>query len=328
MSKDGGRDREASGERGAELLRLVAVMDRLRVECPWDARQTHQSLAPFLLEETYETIDALDRGDLAELRGELGDVLLQVMFHSRIAAERTDGTGFTIDDVAAGIADKLVRRHPHVFADVSVSGADEVNRNWDQIKAEERVAAGRAADSVLDSVPMSQPALSLAAQLQRRAERAGAPAAAADLRTAAGNGAGAEVAGGLDVAGGAEVAGSPEVAGEAEAAGGAEIPGGTGRAGGTAGEDPVSDIGAELFALVARARAAGLDPELELRRAARVYRDRVRAWESAVARTTGTRTTGTRTTGTRTTGTRTTGTRTTGTRTTGTRTTGTGGVPT
>jgi XTP/dITP diphosphohydrolase len=116
---------------GAALLDLVAVMDRLRTECPWDARQTHESLVPYLLEETYETLEAIERQDLAELRGELGDVLLQVLFHSRIAAERTDGTGFTIDDVAKGIADKLVRRHPHVFGDVNVSGADEVKRNWE-----------------------------------------------------------------------------------------------------------------------------------------------------------------------------------------------------
>lgn len=235
MSESGEQDPVTGHETGAALLRLVAVMDRLRSECPWDARQTHQSLAPFLLEETYETLDALDRGDLAELRGELGDVLLQVLFHSQIASERTDGTGFTIDDVAGEIADKLVRRHPHVFADVSVSGADEVKKNWDQIKAEERAAAGRAADSVLDSVPMGQPALSLAAQLQHRAERAGAPAPTADLPAS--------------------------------------------RAGRD--EDAVSEIGAELFALVAKARADGLDPELELRRAARVYRDRVRAWEAA-----------------------------------------------
>jgi uncharacterized protein YabN with tetrapyrrole methylase and pyrophosphatase domain len=231
---EGEPDGAARGQAGAELLRLVAVMATLRARCPWDARQTHQSLAPFLLEETYETLDALDRGDLAELRGELGDVLLQVLFHSQIASERTDGTGFTIDDVAAGIAGKLVRRHPHVFADVSVSGADEVRKNWDQIKAEERAAAGRASESVLDSVPMSQPALSLAAQLQLRAERAGAPAHAADLP------AGAQAAG----------------------------------------EAPVSEVGAELFALVGRARAAGFDPEVELRRAARVYRDRVRTWEA------------------------------------------------
>jgi XTP/dITP diphosphohydrolase len=235
VSESGEPDPATGPETGAALLRLVAVMDRLRSECPWDARQTHQSLAPFLLEETYETLDALDRGDLAELRGELGDVLLQVLFHARIASERTDGTGFTIDDVAGEIADKLVRRHPHVFADVRVSGADEVKKNWDQIKAEERAAAGRAADSVLDSVPMGQPALSLAAQLQHWAERAGAPALVADLPA---RGAGRD-------------------------------------------EDAVSEIGAELFALVARARAAGLDPELELRRAARVYKHLVRAWEAA-----------------------------------------------
>src|SRR5579862_5601292 len=120
---------------GQRLLRLVEVMDRLRAECPWDARQTHASLAPYLLEETYEALEALEAEDLVGLREELGDVLLQVIFHARVAAERTDGTGFTIDDVADGIADKLVRRHPHVFSDVKVSGADEVKQNWDSIKA-------------------------------------------------------------------------------------------------------------------------------------------------------------------------------------------------
>ena len=167
---------------GSALLELVAIMDRLRTECPWDARQTHESLAPYLLEETYEALEALERRDLAELRGELGDVLLQVLFHARIAAERTDGTGFTIDDVANGIAAKLIRRHPHVFADVAVTGAEDVKRNWDEIKAGERAAAaGGARTSALDGVPMGQPALSLAAQLQRRAKRAGAPDDLADL---------------------------------------------------------------------------------------------------------------------------------------------------
>ena len=117
-------------------------MDRLRTECPWDARQTHESLVPYLLEETYETLEAIERRDLAELRGELGDVLLQVLFHARIAAERTDGTGFTIDDVARASPTSWCGRHPHVFADVNVSGADEVKRNWETIKAEERAAAG------------------------------------------------------------------------------------------------------------------------------------------------------------------------------------------
>jgi uncharacterized protein YabN with tetrapyrrole methylase and pyrophosphatase domain len=225
---------------GAALLELVAIMDRLRRECPWDRQQTHESLAPHLVEETYEALEAIELGEPAKLREELGDVLLQVLFHARIAAERTDGTGFTIDDVAIGIADKLVRRHPHVFGDVSVSGADEVKRNWDQIKAAERAERSGEPVSALDGVPMGQPALALAAQLQRRAERADAPPALSQLPTA----------------------GSPELAGP---------------------DAVVSQVGADLFALVAKARAAGLDPELELRQAARVFRDQVREWERSLS---------------------------------------------
>jgi len=227
---------------GAHLLDLVATMDRLRVECPWDARQTHASLAPHLLEEPYEALEALESGDEQALCEELGDVLLQVMFHARIAAERDDGTGFTIDDVADGIVAKLVRRHPHVFGDVTVSGADEVKRNWDEIKREEKraraaaLAAGteQAAPSALDGVPFGQPALALTAQLQRRAARAGVPGELTRLDGDDGDGA----------------------------------PGGSGE-----------DIGGELFRLVARARELGRDPEMELRAAARRYRDLVRAWE-------------------------------------------------
>jgi XTP/dITP diphosphohydrolase len=149
---------------------------------PWDARQTHASLALHLLEEPYEALEALECGDEQAFREELGDVLLQVVFHTRVAAECDDGTGFTIDDVAEGIVGKLVRRHPHVVGDVTVSGADEVKRNWDEIKREEkrtlaeqhgRVGAGQDAPFVLDGVPFGQPALALAAQLQRRATRAG-----------------------------------------------------------------------------------------------------------------------------------------------------------
>jgi XTP/dITP diphosphohydrolase len=221
---------------GAHLLDLVQTMDRLRRNCPWDIRQTHESLAPYLLEEPYEALDALESGDQEAFREELGDVLLQVAFHARIAAEREDGTGYTIDDVADGIVAKLVRRHPHVFADVSVSGADEVTRNWDDIKQEEkklkaeRAGASAVAEvpSVIDGVPLGQPALSLAAQLQRRAERAGVPG---DLE--------------------------PWL------------------------EDDPGDIGRDLFRLVARARAAGRDPEMELRAVARRYRDLVREWERA-----------------------------------------------
>jgi XTP/dITP diphosphohydrolase len=220
------------GDPADRLRELVAVMSRLRRECPWDAKQTHESLAPHLLEESYEALEALESGDPDALREELGDVLLQVMFHAEIASERADGTGYTIDDVAGGIAEKLIRRHPHVFGDVTVSGADEVKQNWDAIKAAERAAKGAGPGSVLDGVPFGQPALALAAQLQRRAERAGVPAGLADLADADGHA-------------------------------------------------PVSEIGAQLFALVARARAAGRDPELELRAAARAYRDRVRSWEQA-----------------------------------------------
>ncbi|MBO2446976.1 MazG family protein [Actinomadura barringtoniae] len=160
---------------GARLLDLVSVMETLRSECPWDRKQTHATLVPYLLEEAYEVADTVESGDLGALREELGDVLMQVAFHSVVAAERTDETAFTIDDVAAGIVDKLVRRHPHVFADVTVSGADEVNANWEQIKAAERAEKSGDDASIFDGVPMGQPALSLAAQLQRRAQRAGAP---------------------------------------------------------------------------------------------------------------------------------------------------------
>jgi XTP/dITP diphosphohydrolase len=177
---------------GGELLTLVSVMDTLRRKCPWDARQTHESLAPYLIEESYEALDALESGDRAALRDELGDVLLQVMFHARVAAERADGTGFTVDDVADAIVTKLVRRHPHVFGDVTVSGADDVTRNWDAIKAAERAerAGGHGPASALDGVPFGQPALALAAQLQRRAERAGIPP---DLTVAGGPGDGSRL---------------------------------------------------------------------------------------------------------------------------------------
>jgi XTP/dITP diphosphohydrolase len=246
-------DRSADGEApGTALLRLVEVMDTLRVNCPWDARQTHRSLAPYLLEECYEALEALEGGDESALRDELGDVLLQVVFHARVAAERTDGTGFDIDDVAAGIVEKLIRRHPHVFGDVQVSGPEDVKRNWDAIKAAERGARGGALPAALGSVPFGQPALSLAAQLQRRAERAGVPAELADLpaRSATDGHATGPAAGGH--------AAGPAADGQEP--------------------DGVSQIGAALFSLVAQARAAGLDPELELRAAARCYRDRVRHW--------------------------------------------------
>ncbi|GIH63130.1 MazG family protein [Microbispora siamensis] len=214
---------------GARLLDLVQVMDRLRRECPWDRKQTHESLVPYLVEEAYEVLETIHEGDYGPpLREELGDLLLQVMFHARLAQERmgpegTAGDGFDIDDVAAGIVEKLVRRHPHVFAEVEVSGAGEVSDNWETIKAAERAAKGETA-SALSGVPMGQPAISLAAQLLRRAGRAGAPASLAG--------------------------------------------------------DLAPPAGARLFALVRETQDAGLDPEAELRAAAREYRRRVEEWES------------------------------------------------
>ncbi len=145
---------------------LVDLMARLRAPggCPWDREQTAESLRPYVLEEAYEVLDAIGRGDVPGLRDELGDLLLQVVFQAEIASE----TGqFTIADVARAITDKLTRRHPHVFGDVTVTGAADVVRNWQEIKAAERRAAGRRA-SVLDGIPTALPALARAQQLADR----------------------------------------------------------------------------------------------------------------------------------------------------------------
>ena len=225
---------------GAHLLDLVSIMDRLRVSCPWDREQTHSSLLRYLLEEAYEAAETIEAGDLAALREEIGDVMFQAFFHARIASERPAAEGgFTIDDVADTLAAKLIRRHPHVFGTVSVSSAADVNANWEEIKKAERAAkAGPAAapPSVLDGVPFGQPALSLAAQLLRRAERAGISVPAEDI--------------GPDAI---------RLTGE--------------------------NVGSVLMALVATAREAGLDPELELRAAARRFADSVREREQVVIKT-------------------------------------------
>ncbi len=187
---------------GAHLLDLVSIMDTLRVSCPWDREQTHSSLLRYLLEEAYEAAEAIEAGDLAALREEIGDVMFQAFFHARIAAERPAAAGgFTIDDVADTLAAKLVRRHPHVFGSVTATSAADVNANWEEIKKAERAAKAEAAGaaageaavpSALDGVPFGQPALSLAAQLQRRAQRAGITVSVASGRLA-GDGAGSGV---------------------------------------------------------------------------------------------------------------------------------------
>lgn len=152
---------------GTQLQRLVEVMDTLRSPggCPWDAEQTHESLVKYLLEESYEFIDALQSGNRMDMREELGDILLQVYFHARIAEDHTTDP-FSIEDIAQGIADKLVRRHPHVFAGLEIRDSQEVLENWEEIKKKEK---GRT--SPVEGVAMSQPALPLIEKLLYRAEK-------------------------------------------------------------------------------------------------------------------------------------------------------------
>jgi XTP/dITP diphosphohydrolase len=176
---------------GARLLDLVTVMDRLRTGCPWDREQTHESLVAYLLEEAYETVEAIEGGDDDHLREELGDLLLQVVFHARIAAEGDPASGerFDIDDVAGGIVDKLVYRHPHVFArdpeDGPVSRSD-VEESWEELKAAEKRRS-----SVLEGIPTALPALLLADKVLGRA--AGLGVEVAPDRTDSASGAGQEL---------------------------------------------------------------------------------------------------------------------------------------
>src|SRR3954452_25339610 len=161
------------------LDELIAVMARLRAPggCPWDREQTYSSLSQYLLEEAYETFDAIQEadqtGDITHLKEELGDLLLQVIFHSTIAAEKGD---FTIDEVADGITNKLVLRHPHVFGDAKLESAGDVLDNWDKLKADERAASGKNQNlegSILDDVPVHFPALLEALKLTTKAAKVG-----------------------------------------------------------------------------------------------------------------------------------------------------------
>ncbi len=152
---------------GARLLDLVQVMDRIRAECPWSSRQTHKGLAKYGIEEAYELVEAIEDGDREELREELGDVLLQVVFHARIAEEDPEEP-FSIDDVAGTIVAKLIHRHPHVFGDETATTPEEVKAHWLRTKAEEKRRT-----SVTEGVPLGQPGLALAAKLASRVRTAG-----------------------------------------------------------------------------------------------------------------------------------------------------------
>ncbi|MDP8916269.1 MAG: nucleoside triphosphate pyrophosphohydrolase [Pseudomonadota bacterium] len=151
---------------------LLAVMSRLRdpeTGCPWDVEQSFATIAPYTVEEAYEVADAIERGDFDDLREELGDLLLQVVFHARIAEE---AGLFGFEDVAQAIVDKLVRRHPHVFGEADARTSDQQTAAWEAIKAAERASKGRSA-SLLDDVPAGLPALTRAVKLTRRAGRVG-----------------------------------------------------------------------------------------------------------------------------------------------------------
>jgi XTP/dITP diphosphohydrolase len=156
---------------GARLLDLVQVMDRIRAECPWSSQQTHKGLAKYGIEEAYELVEAIEEGDRDELREELGDVLLQVVFHARIAEEARPEEGetpFSIDDVAGGIVAKLIHRHPHVFGDATADTPEEVKEHWLRTKAAEKQRT-----SITEGIPLGQPGLALAAKLASRARTAG-----------------------------------------------------------------------------------------------------------------------------------------------------------
>ena len=240
---------ERGGTAGAGFQRLVDLMQRLRSPdgCAWDREQTLESLRPFVIEETYEVVDAIDRGDPDALRDELGDFLLEAVFLAQISAERGD---FDIVDSLRAIGDKLVRRHPHVFGEQAASGrppdAGEVKRQWEQIKAEEERTAGRS-PSVLGSVPESLPALLRAYRFGKRAATVGF-----DWPDAAG----------------VEAKVAEELAELADA-----------RAHGSAAEIE-EEVGDLLFAVANLARHLEVDPESALRAANRKFSARFAALEA------------------------------------------------
>ncbi|MDP9297313.1 MAG: nucleoside triphosphate pyrophosphohydrolase [Actinomycetota bacterium] len=236
-----------SSRQGRRLLDVVKVMARLRGPggCPWDAEQTHRTLARHLLEETYEALEAIDADDSDAIRDELGDLLLQVVFHAQMAA---DEGRWDVDDVAEGLARKLIHRHPHVFGSLEVSGPEEVLVNWEKLKAAELGSRGR----IEDGIPVAMPSLARAAKVQRRAAGWGF-----EFRSA--EGALEKLREEID-----------------ELASASESPT----------EDAVErEIGDVLFATVAVARKLGVDAESALRRTTRTFGERYeRMMELAASR--------------------------------------------
>jgi MazG family protein len=270
-----GQGRTAAGgprapKPGVLFDKLVALQARLRAPggCPWDREQTHESLRTFLLEEAYEVLDALDRGSPEDFASELGDLLLQIVFHAQLAQEAGE---FEISDVIRHIHDKLVRRHPHVFGSVKAGTATEVLKNWEQLKAEERKASGesddpakhgaRAGESILDGVPRTLPALLEAYQLTRRAANIGFDWEHVEGILEKLNEESAELRGALEAA--AEKCGGPAADGDGRAP--------AKRSSSRKVEEEVGDL---LFVAVNVARFLGVDPEIALKKANRKFAGR------------------------------------------------------
>lgn len=224
---------------GEGLRELVTVMDRLRSPggCPWDAAQTHASLVPYALEEAYEVAEAIETGDRPGMREELGDLLLQVVFHARVAQEHPDDP-FDLDDVARGLVTKLVRRHPHVFGSDAAPDAEAVHVRWEQLKQEEKRR-----ESVLDGIPLAQGALARSQKVVARTRRAGLDDVLAAWDVA--------VTGGAASGTTADDAGADHTGADHASA------------------DDARRIGERLLALVAEADAAGVDAETALRETTR-----------------------------------------------------------
>ena len=224
-----------------KLLEIMAALRNAESGCPWDLEQDFSTIAPYTIEEAYEVADAIERKDLDELKGELGDLLFQVVFHSRMAEEQG---AFGFDDVVRGINEKMLRRHPHVFGDEEQRSAGAVAESWEAIKATERAAAGNETDSALDGVAQALPALKRAEKLGKRAARVGF-----DWPDSEG------VRAKID----------EELAELSEAGSAAEI------------EEELGDL---LFSVANLARHLGVDPETALKRANSKFEQRFRLLEA------------------------------------------------
>jgi MazG family protein len=284
--KSKSRKRKRPASPGPAFEKLVALMARLRSStgCPWDREQSHSTLRTYLIEEAYEVLDALDSGDDAKFADELGDLLLQVLFHAQIAAEENR---FAINDVIRAIHDKMVRRHPHVFGNIKAKTSTEVLRNWELLKKEERRAASPSAekqpDSILDGVPRTLPALLEGLQLARKAARVGfdwdsvegifakLEEESAELRQALQSASASSVTQSAPTSPTKSKSATPAKSGSASTANAAALP--------AESDNIESEMGDILFAAVNLARFLKIDPELALKKSNQKFARRFREME-------------------------------------------------